>query len=155
MGGVGSARDGVHETCGSIKTRGRRGIGRGPRDTGATKAGGERGIRPEPPHGLQERLRITGVDHEARACAPDLRARGAPVRNGGHDRTTGPEVGGELAGQGHVQLRRPLGEEQDIGGRADFSFLSTSIPGNTTFPASGGSSFASMLLGQAFLRMIG
>lgn len=41
--------------------------------------------------------------------------------------------------------------QQDIAGRADFSFLSTSIPGNTTFPASGGSSFASFLLGQAFL----
>jgi hypothetical protein len=41
--------------------------------------------------------------------------------------------------------------QQDIAGRADFSFLSTSIPGNTSFPASGGSSFASFLLGQAFL----
>ena len=41
--------------------------------------------------------------------------------------------------------------QQDIAGRADFSFLSTSIPGNTNFPTSGGSSFASMLLGQAFL----
>ncbi|MFN7933968.1 MAG: TonB-dependent receptor [Bryobacteraceae bacterium] len=41
--------------------------------------------------------------------------------------------------------------QQDIGGRADFSFLSTSIPGATTFPASGGSSFASFLLGDAFL----
>jgi len=41
--------------------------------------------------------------------------------------------------------------QQDIGGRADFNFLSTSIPGNATFPASGGSSFASFLLGQAFL----
>jgi hypothetical protein len=40
--------------------------------------------------------------------------------------------------------------QQDIGGRAGFSYLSTSIPGNTTFPASGGSSFASLLLGQAF-----
>ncbi len=41
--------------------------------------------------------------------------------------------------------------QQDIAGRADFSFLSTSIPGNTTFPAAGGNSFASMLLGEAFL----
>jgi hypothetical protein len=41
--------------------------------------------------------------------------------------------------------------QQDIAGRADFSYLSTSIPGNTSFPASGGSSFASFLLGQAFL----
>ncbi|MBL8215630.1 MAG: TonB-dependent receptor [Bryobacterales bacterium] len=41
--------------------------------------------------------------------------------------------------------------QQDIAGRADFSFLSTSIPGNTSFPTSGGSSFASFLLGQAFL----
>lgn len=41
--------------------------------------------------------------------------------------------------------------QQDIAGRADFNFLGTSIPGNTTFPASGGSSFASMLLGQAHL----
>ncbi|HEU0124154.1 MAG TPA: TonB-dependent receptor [Bryobacteraceae bacterium] len=41
--------------------------------------------------------------------------------------------------------------QQDIAGRADFSFLSTSIPGATAFPASGGSSFASYLLGQAFL----
>jgi hypothetical protein len=41
--------------------------------------------------------------------------------------------------------------QQDIAGRADFSFLSTSIPGNASFPTSGGSSFASFLLGQAFL----
>jgi len=41
--------------------------------------------------------------------------------------------------------------QQDISGRADFSYLSTSIPGNTSFPASGGSSFASLLLGDAFL----
>ena len=41
--------------------------------------------------------------------------------------------------------------QQDIAGRADFSFLSTSIPGNSSFPASGGSSFASFLTGQAFL----
>ncbi|HTM52197.1 MAG TPA: TonB-dependent receptor [Bryobacteraceae bacterium] len=41
--------------------------------------------------------------------------------------------------------------QQDIGGRADFSFLSTSIPGLTTFPASGGSSFASFLIGDAIL----
>ncbi|MGC4001107.1 MAG: carboxypeptidase-like regulatory domain-containing protein [Anaeromyxobacter sp.] len=41
--------------------------------------------------------------------------------------------------------------QQDIAGRADFSFLSTSIPGSTVFPASGGSSFASFLLGQALL----
>ena len=41
--------------------------------------------------------------------------------------------------------------QQDIAGRADFSFLGTSIPGNTSFPASGGSSFASFLLGEANL----
>ena len=41
--------------------------------------------------------------------------------------------------------------QQDIAGRADFSFLSTSIPAATAFPASGGSSFASFLLGDAFL----
>jgi hypothetical protein len=41
--------------------------------------------------------------------------------------------------------------QQDIAGRADFSFLNTSIPGQTAFPASGGSPFASYLLGQAFL----
>ncbi len=41
--------------------------------------------------------------------------------------------------------------QQDIGGRADFSYQSTSIPGNTSFPNSGGSSFASFLTGQAFL----
>ena len=41
--------------------------------------------------------------------------------------------------------------QQDIAGRADFSFLSTSVPGQTTFPASGGSSFASFLLGEAYL----
>ena len=36
-------------------------------------------------------------------------------------------------------------------GRADFSFLSTSIPGEHAFPASGGNSFASLLLGDAVL----
>lgn len=41
--------------------------------------------------------------------------------------------------------------QQDLAGRADFSFLSTSIPASTSFPNSGGSSFASLLLGQAFL----
>lgn len=41
--------------------------------------------------------------------------------------------------------------QQDIAGRADFSFLNTSIPGVTSFPASGGSSFASFLVGDAFL----
>ena len=41
--------------------------------------------------------------------------------------------------------------QQDLAGRADFSFQSTSIPGSASFPASGGSSFASFLLGQAFL----
>ena len=41
--------------------------------------------------------------------------------------------------------------QQDIAGRADFNFLSTSIPGSTVFPASGGSSFASFLLGDAYL----
>jgi hypothetical protein len=39
--------------------------------------------------------------------------------------------------------------QQDISGRADFSFLGTSIPANTAFPNSGGSSFASFLLGDA------
>lgn len=41
--------------------------------------------------------------------------------------------------------------QQDIAGRADFNFLSTSIPGSTSFPAAGGSSFASFLLGDAYL----
>lgn len=41
--------------------------------------------------------------------------------------------------------------QQDIAGRADFNFLDTSIPGQTSFPASGGSSFASFLLGEAYL----
>ncbi len=41
--------------------------------------------------------------------------------------------------------------QQDIAGRADFNFLSTSIPGSPVFPASGGSSFASFLLGDAYL----
>jgi hypothetical protein len=41
--------------------------------------------------------------------------------------------------------------QQDISGRADFNFLGTSIPGSTSFPASGGSSFASFLLGDAYL----
>jgi len=41
--------------------------------------------------------------------------------------------------------------QQDIAGRADFNFLSTSVPGATAFPASGGSSFASFLLGDAYL----
>ncbi|HET8549818.1 MAG TPA: TonB-dependent receptor, partial [Bryobacteraceae bacterium] len=39
--------------------------------------------------------------------------------------------------------------QQDISGRADFSYLGTSIPTATSFPASGGSSFASFLLGDA------
>lgn len=41
--------------------------------------------------------------------------------------------------------------QQDIAGRADFNFLSTSVPGSTSFPNSGGSSFASFLLGEAYL----
>ncbi|MBM3738236.1 MAG: TonB-dependent receptor [Acidobacteria bacterium] len=41
--------------------------------------------------------------------------------------------------------------QQDIAGRADFSYLGTSIPGQTAFPASGGSSFASFLLGDTHL----
>jgi hypothetical protein len=41
--------------------------------------------------------------------------------------------------------------QQDIAGRADFNFLSTGVPGTTAFPASGGSSFASFLLGDAYL----
>ncbi len=40
--------------------------------------------------------------------------------------------------------------QQDIAGAAGFNFLSTSIPGQTSFPASGGSSFASFLLGEAY-----
>ncbi len=39
--------------------------------------------------------------------------------------------------------------QQDIAGRADFSFLGTSVPGQTNF--SSGSSFASFLLGDAHL----
>jgi hypothetical protein len=39
--------------------------------------------------------------------------------------------------------------QQDIAGRADFSYLSTSVPGATSFTS--GSSFASFLLGDAFL----
>jgi hypothetical protein len=39
--------------------------------------------------------------------------------------------------------------QQDISGRADFNFLGTSVPGQTTFNS--GSSFASFLLGQAHL----
>lgn len=41
--------------------------------------------------------------------------------------------------------------QQDIAGRADFNFLNTSVPGQTSFPTSGGSSFASFLLGDAYL----
>lgn len=40
--------------------------------------------------------------------------------------------------------------QQDISGRADFRFENTGIPGSTSFPASGGSSFASFLLGDAY-----
>ncbi|MEZ5398051.1 MAG: carboxypeptidase regulatory-like domain-containing protein [Bryobacteraceae bacterium] len=39
--------------------------------------------------------------------------------------------------------------QQDISGRADFNFLSTSVPGATSFTS--GSSFASFLLGEAYL----
>src|SRR6266508_2932715 len=39
--------------------------------------------------------------------------------------------------------------QQDIGGRAGFSFLETGIPGQTTLANAGGSSFASFLLGAA------
>ncbi len=39
--------------------------------------------------------------------------------------------------------------QQDIGGRAGFSFLETAIPGVTTLANGGGSSFASFLLGVA------
>jgi len=39
--------------------------------------------------------------------------------------------------------------QQDIAGAAGFSFLGTSVPGQTSFPGSGGSSFASFLLGDA------
>jgi hypothetical protein len=48
----------------------------------------------------------------------------------------------------HSQNANGFGQ-QDISGRADFSFLGTSIPANTSFPAAGGSSFASLLLGDA------
>ena len=41
--------------------------------------------------------------------------------------------------------------QQDIAGRADFNFLSTSVPGATSFPASGGNAFGSFLLGDAYL----
>jgi hypothetical protein len=40
--------------------------------------------------------------------------------------------------------------QQDIAGEAQFNFLNTSVPGQTAFPASGGSSFASFLLGHAY-----
>jgi hypothetical protein len=40
--------------------------------------------------------------------------------------------------------------QQNIAGAAGFDFKSTGIPGQTSFPASGGSSFASFLLGEAF-----
>jgi hypothetical protein len=39
--------------------------------------------------------------------------------------------------------------QQDIGGRAGFSFLETAIPGTTTLANGGGNSFASFLLGAA------
>jgi Carboxypeptidase regulatory-like domain len=39
--------------------------------------------------------------------------------------------------------------QQDIGGRAGFSFLETAVPGATTLASGGGSSFASFLLGAA------
>ncbi|MGH9386427.1 MAG: carboxypeptidase regulatory-like domain-containing protein [Vicinamibacterales bacterium] len=39
--------------------------------------------------------------------------------------------------------------QQDLGGRAGFSFLETAIPGTTTLATGGGSSFASFLLGAA------
>ena len=39
--------------------------------------------------------------------------------------------------------------QQDIGGRAGFSFLETGIPGATTLANGGGNSFASFLLGAA------
>jgi hypothetical protein len=39
--------------------------------------------------------------------------------------------------------------QQDIGGRAGFSFRETAIPGTTTLASGGGSSFASFLLGVA------
>ena len=39
--------------------------------------------------------------------------------------------------------------QQDIGGRARFSFLQTGVPGVTNFANAGGSSFASFLLGYA------
>lgn len=40
--------------------------------------------------------------------------------------------------------------QQNIAGAVSFNNLSTSIPGNTAFPAGGGSSFASFLLGEAY-----
>ncbi len=52
--------------------------------------------------------------------------------------------------QHHNQNANGFGQ-QDIAGRSDYSFLGTSIPGSTSFPNSGGSSFASFLLGYAHL----
>ena len=50
----------------------------------------------------------------------------------------------------HSQNANGFGQ-QNISGEAQFSFLGTSIPGNTSFPNSGGNSFASFLLGDAYL----
>ncbi len=52
--------------------------------------------------------------------------------------------------QHHSQNADGFGQ-QDIAGRADFNFLGTSVPGATSWPASGGSAFASFLLGDAHL----
>jgi hypothetical protein len=41
--------------------------------------------------------------------------------------------------------------QQDIAGRADFNSLSTSVPGQPAIATGGGSSFASFLLGEAYL----
>lgn len=49
----------------------------------------------------------------------------------------------------HDQNANGFGQ-QDISGRADFSYQSTGVPGGTV-PANGGNAFASMLLGDAIL----
>jgi hypothetical protein len=49
----------------------------------------------------------------------------------------------------HNQNANGFGQ-QDISGRADFSYQSTGVPGGTT-PANGGNAFASLLLGDAIL----
>src|SRR5262249_38481217 len=45
--------------------------------------------------------------------------------------------------------------QQDIAGRADFNFLNTSVPGQTTFPNGGGGPFPPFLSRQADLGRAG